>query len=87
MYRVGAARVVAQGSQIYLRCGGSNSRHGTILNGQRDEPGDGGYNLWGRGEANELEGFATLLHLLDRMVNDFDTPELCYQEVCPGCRV
>ena len=33
---VGAAHAMSKGSQIYLRC---DSKHGTILNDQRDGPG------------------------------------------------
>ena len=36
--RVGGYTGDVTRSQIYLRCEGSNSKHGTILNGQRDGP-------------------------------------------------
>ena len=43
VYRVGAARAMSKGSQIYLRCERSDSKHGTILNDQRDGSGYGIY--------------------------------------------
>ena len=48
----GAAWVTAQGSQIRLHCEGSDSKHGTILKGQR---GDREYKHVGARQANELE--------------------------------
>ena len=43
VHKVGAARAMSKGSQIYLRCERSDSKHGTILNDQRDGPGHGIY--------------------------------------------
>ena len=52
---------------------GSNSKHGTVLKGQHDRPRDGIYMPGRVRQGEKLEGFTSLLHPLDRMVDDFNT--------------